>query len=116
MADHLLETLFVMCAVDGKIDESEQQLIDALRGTVPGLRGRPAPERVSRKELLERLQTVDALADRRQIYVLALEVGYASGHLNESEQKYLHHIQTALRLDDDFVARAREIIGAKYKG
>jgi hypothetical protein len=115
MADHLLETLFVMCGVDGKIEASEQVVIDALRGTLPELRGKRAPERVTRAQLIDRLRTVDAMVDRRQIYVVALEVAYASGHMNIEELNYLALMQEALRIDDDFARNARHVIAAKYR-
>src|SRR6478609_9645343 len=115
MADHLLETLFVMCGVDGKIEPSEQIVIDALRATLPELQGRRAPERVTRADLIERLRTVDALLDRRQIFVVALEVAFASGHVNAAEFKYLELMRDALRIDDDFARNARDVIGAKYR-
>jgi len=115
MTDHLLQTLFVLSAVDGKVDEREQAMLDALRATVPQLKGAPAPERISRQDLLEKLGGLDELAARRQCYVLALEMALASGSVNDSEQKYLAHLQRALRLDDDFALRAREVLGVKYR-
>jgi uncharacterized membrane protein YebE (DUF533 family) len=115
MSEHLLQTLFVLGAVDGKIDESEQTMIDCLRMTVPHLQVTKAPERIGRAELLEKLSQLDALSARRQCYVLAVEMALASGSINDSERQYLALVQQALRLDDDFAKRAREIIGAKYQ-
>jgi uncharacterized membrane protein YebE (DUF533 family) len=115
MDDYLLQTLFVLTAVDGKVDHSEQNMIDCLRMTVSQLKGAGAPQRISRQQLLEKLAALEDLKSRRQCYVLALEMALASGSINTSEHQYLARLQEALRLDDDFVKNAREVIAAKYR-
>jgi uncharacterized membrane protein YebE (DUF533 family) len=115
MDDYLLQTLFVLTSVDGKIDHSEQNMIDCLRMTVSQLKGVRAPERITRQQLLDKLANLEDLKSRRQCFVLALEMALASGTINASEHHYLGRLQEALRLDDEFVTHSREVIAAKYR-
>ncbi len=114
----LLRTVRVMSFIDGKMEHSEQVVIEALIKTIPQLRDLPmhltSAERVSREQLLEELRAISSERLRKQCFIVAVEVALASGHVNEHEDRFAEQLRNALRLDEAYARQVIEIIAAKY--
>ena len=107
-----------MSFIDGKMEHSEQVVIEALIKTIPQLRDLPmhltSAERVSREQLLEELRAISSERLRKQCFIVAVEVALASGHVNEHEDRFAEQLRNALRLDEAYARQVIEIIAAKY--
>jgi hypothetical protein len=112
----LRDVLSAIGSVDGKLDEIERHLIQAMFDTLPQLREHPAtaPPRANRNALLADLAKIGDEKLRRQCWVVAVELAIASEGVNEAEDQYLEQLQQALRIDDAFARKSVEVLAVKY--
>jgi tellurite resistance protein len=114
----LLRTVRAMSFIDGKMEPAEQIVIEALMKTIPQLRDLPihlaTPERVTREQLLAELRKVSSDRLRNQLFVVAIEVALASGHVNEHEDRFAEQLRQALRIEEPYARQVIEVIAAKY--
>ena len=110
----LAHTAQLVASIDGKVEPAEQAALDALCKTVPQLKGQPLPARITRRQLLDLLGTLESEALRRQCFVIAVEMALASGQVNESEDQFVEMIYKSLGLELSFATQVIQVIACKY--
>jgi len=115
-AGPLRDVLSAIGSVDGKLDEIERHVLQAMFSTLPQLREAPvgAPPRSNRAAILADLGKIADEKLRRQCWTVAVEVALASEGVNDAEDAYLEQLRQALKIDDVFARKVVEVLAVKY--
>jgi tellurite resistance protein len=112
----LVELMYAIAGIDGKVEPSEEVMIEAHCQTLPQVKSKTMskPAKLDRRDVLAALEKVIDERLRKQCFVLAVEIALASGGVNEPEDQFMEHVRKALRLDDAFARQAVQVVAAKY--
>ena len=121
----LLHGIMCMVYADGCMDESERSMVESFVNTIPDLRQRNFEQiwedagKISRKydDIFEGVNALKELSTpelKRKSFVLAVDMAFASGDIDEDEDKMLDSLLRVLDIDEDFAKSCISVLASKY--
>ena len=121
----LMHSLMLMAGADGVIEASEIATIEGFVNTLPEFKNKDfgvvfdnAKKVASRfptlRESVNALSEIESDAVRKKCFILAVDMAFASGEVDRSEEELLEAMQRVLNIPDDLAAKILEIFSLKY--
>jgi uncharacterized tellurite resistance protein B-like protein len=121
----LLQGMMMMMGADGEIQDEEVATLIGFANTLPEYRGKDMNEVMrsaksnlrkckNQAESVQALAGIQSEAVRHKLFVLAADLAMSSGDVDEGEERLLEAMQKALRIPDDLVRKALEVLAVKY--
>ena len=121
----LLHSLMLMAGADGVIEDSEIMALQGFVNTLPEFRGKDvgslfdqARKVASRfkdmRDSVKALAEIESESVRKKCFILAVDMAYASGDVDQSEEELLEAMQRVLNIPDDLARKILEVFSLKY--
>ena len=121
----LLHSLMLMAGADGVIEDSEIMALQGFVNTLPEFRDKDvgnlfdqARKVASRfkdmRDSVKALAEIESEAVRKKCFILAVDMAYASGDVDQSEEELLEAMQRVLNIPDELARKILEVFSLKY--
>ena len=121
----LLHSLMLMAGADGVIEDTEIMALQGFVNTLPEFRGKDIgnlfdqARKVSSRfkdvrDSVKALAEIQSEAVRKKVFILAVDMAYASGDVDSSEEELLEAMQRVLNISDDLARKTLEVFSLKY--
>lgn len=121
----LMHSLMLMAGADGVIEASEIATIEGFINTLPEFKNKDfgtvfdqAKKVASRfgtlKESVKALGEIESDAVKKKCFILAVDMAFASGDVDASEEELLEAMQRVLGISDDLATKVLEVFSLKY--
>jgi uncharacterized tellurite resistance protein B-like protein len=121
----LLHSLMLMAAADGVIEDSEIMTLQSFVNTLPEFRDKDfrtmfdqARKVASRfkdvRDSVKALAEIESDAVKKKCFILAVDMAFASGDVDSSEEELLEAMQRVLNIPDDLAKKTLEVFALKY--
>lgn len=121
----LFHSLMLMAGADGVIEASEIETINGFVNTLPEFKGKDVGQTFenakkiaarfgSLKESVNALAEIESEAVKKKCFILAVDMAFASGEVDASEEELLEAMQRVLNIEDALATKVLEIFSLKY--
>lgn len=121
----LMHSLMLMAGADGIIEASEIATIEGFINTLPEFKDKDfgsvfdqakkvAARYPTLKESVAALGEIESDAVKKKCFILAVDMAFASGDVDASEEELLEAMQRILGLSDDLATKVLEVFSLKY--
>lgn len=121
----LLHSLMLMAAADGVIEDSEIMALQGFVNTLPEFKGKDFAQIFdqarkvsarfgSMRESVKALAEIESEAVRKKCFILAVDMAFASGDIDQAEEELLETMQRVLNISDDLAKKTLEVFAFKY--
>jgi uncharacterized tellurite resistance protein B-like protein len=121
----LLHSMILMAGADGYFDEAEGETLEAYFCQLPEFADKDfeevfaaARKMVSKypnlKDSVKALAELSTPALKRKAFIIAADIAFASGEVDEAEDEMLTAMQRVMNVDDETSQKVLEVLSWKY--